>query len=79
VSVCGGGAHNSFAMQRLAALLPGCRINTTAALGLHPDWVEATAFAWLARETLEGRPGNLPGVTGASRPAVLGAIYPAGT
>jgi anhydro-N-acetylmuramic acid kinase len=41
--------------------------------------VEATAFAWLARETLEGRPGNLPGVTGASRPAVLGAIYPAGT
>ena len=79
VSVCGGGAHNSFVMQRLAALLPGCRLNTTAALGLHPDWVEATAFAWLARETLEGRPGNLPGVTGASRPAVLGAIYPAGT
>jgi len=79
VSVCGGGAHNSFVMQRLAALLPDCRLNTTAALGLHPDWVEATAFAWLARETLEGRPGNLPGVTGARRPVVLGAIYPAGT
>jgi anhydro-N-acetylmuramic acid kinase len=41
--------------------------------------VEATAFAWLARETLQGRPGNLPGVTGARHPVVLGAIYPGKT
>lgn len=75
--VCGGGAHNRFLMQRLSALLPNCPVDTTDALGLGPDWVEATAFAWLARQTLEGRPGNIPGVTGARRTAVLGAIYPA--
>ncbi len=75
--VCGGGAHNRFLMQRLAALLPTCRIATTEALGLHPDWVEATAFAWLAKQTLGGKPGNLPSVTGARRATILGAIYPA--
>lgn len=75
--VCGGGAYNRFLMQRLQALLPACAIDTTESLGLHPDWVEATAFAWLAKQTLEGKPGNLPSVTGASRPTVLGAIYPA--
>ena len=75
--VCGGGAHNSFLMQRLSALMPACPVDTTDALGLAPDWVEAAAFAWLARQTLEGRPGSMPGVTGARRSAVLGAIYPA--
>ena len=45
--------------------------------GLDPDYVEAMGFAWLARETLAGRPGNLPGVTGARGFRVLGAIYPA--
>jgi anhydro-N-acetylmuramic acid kinase len=75
--VCGGGAHNRFLMQRLAALLPACGITTTEALGLHPDWVEANAFAWLAEQTLDGKPGNLPSVTGARRAMILGAIYPA--
>jgi anhydro-N-acetylmuramic acid kinase len=75
VFVCGGGAHNRFLMQRLAALLPACKIATTEALGLHPDWVEATAFAWLAKRTLDGKPGNLPSVTGARRATILGAIY----
>jgi len=78
VLVCGGGAHNRFLMQRLRARLPDCTIDTTDSLGLHPDWVEATAFAWLAKQTLAGKPGNLPGVTGADRPTILGAIYPAG-
>lgn len=76
IFVCGGGAHNRFLMQRLQVLLPARTIATTEALGLHPDWVEATAFAWLAKQTLEGKPGNLPSVTGANRPTVLGAIYP---
>lgn len=75
--VCGGGVHNGHLMERLQAQLPQCRIATTAALGLAPDWVEATAFAWLAMRTLAGEPGNLPSVTGARRAAVLGAIYPA--
>lgn len=75
--VCGGGARNGLLMQRLRALAPQVQIDTTEAHGLHPDWVEAAAFAWLAMRTLQGLPGNLPGVTGASRAAVLGGIYPA--
>jgi anhydro-N-acetylmuramic acid kinase len=75
--VCGGGAHNGALMRRLAALLPGVTVETTAALGIDPDWMEALAFAWLARQTLHHAPGNLPSVTGARGPRVLGALYPA--
>jgi anhydro-N-acetylmuramic acid kinase len=77
VFVCGGGAHNRMLMARLAALLPRQRVSDTGALGLDADWVEALAFAWLARLTLLRAPGNLPEVTGAAGPRVLGAIYPA--
>lgn len=72
---CGGGVHNPLLMQRLAARLPGVAVESTAAHGLDPDFVEAAGFAWLARETLAGRPGNLPAVTGARGPRVLGAIH----
>ena len=75
--VCGGGVHNGALMMRIAALMPSIRVNTTSELGVDPDWVEAMAFAWLAHETLAGRPGNLPDVTGARGLRVLGAIYPA--
>ena len=75
--VCGGGAHNRTLMQRISARLPGIRVATTATLGIDPDWVEALAFAWLARQTLHHAPGNLPAVTGARGERVLGAIYPA--
>ena len=77
VLVCGGGIHNRNLMQRLGALLTDHKIGSTADYGVDPDWVEAMAFAWLARETLAGRPGNLPAVTGAREPAILGGIYPA--
>jgi anhydro-N-acetylmuramic acid kinase len=50
-------------------------ITTTSSAGLDPDWVEAVAFAWLAMRRIQGMPGNLPAVTGASRPAILGAIH----
>ena len=75
--VCGGGALNTHLMQRLAARLPGVQVTTTAARGLPPLQVEAAAFAWLARQALRGLPGNLPGVTGARGPRILGAVYPA--
>jgi len=75
--VCGGGALNTHLMARLAALLPGVAVDSTAAQGLPPLEVEAAAFAWLARQCLHGLPGNLPAVTGARGPRVLGAIYPA--
>jgi anhydro-N-acetylmuramic acid kinase len=75
--VCGGGAHNGLLMQRISAHLPDIRVATTSALGIDPDWVEALAFAWLARQTLHHAPGNLPSVTGARGKRILGAIYPA--
>jgi len=77
VLVCGGGVHNPLLLKRIRARLPGIIVESTAAHGLDPDFVEAMGFAWLARETLAGRPGNLPSVTGAKGLRVLGAIYPA--
>ncbi len=77
--VCGGGVHNPQLLAELATCLPGVAIESTAAHGLDPDFVEAMAFAWLARETLNLRPGNLPAVTGARGPRVLGCLYPAGS
>jgi anhydro-N-acetylmuramic acid kinase len=76
VFVCGGGARNRALLARLAALLPGKRVTTTALLGIEPEHVEALAFAWLARQSLKHKPGNLPAVTGARGLRVLGAIYP---
>jgi anhydro-N-acetylmuramic acid kinase len=73
---CGGGVHNGRLQERLAARLPGTRIESSAAHGVDPDQVEAAAFAWLAARTLAGLPGNLPSVTGAARAAVLGAVWP---
>lgn len=74
VYVCGGGALNAYLMQRLQAHLPRCPVATTADLGLEPTWVEAVAFAWLARQTLMGETGNLPAVTGANKGVVLGQV-----
>jgi anhydro-N-acetylmuramic acid kinase len=74
--VCGGGARNDALLARLQQLLPDCRVAGTDALGQPADWVEAVAFAWLASRTLRGQAGNLPEVTGALGPRVLGAIYP---
>lgn len=75
--VCGGGAHNTPLLSELASLLPCWRIASTTALGIAPDWMEGAAFAWLAQRFIHRKPGNLPAVTGASRLAVLGALYPA--
>jgi anhydro-N-acetylmuramic acid kinase len=77
VMVCGGGVHNPLLMERLAVRLDGITVESTEVHGLHPDYVEAMGFAWLARETLAGRPGNLPSVSGAKGLRVLGALYPA--
>ncbi|HEV2220125.1 MAG TPA: anhydro-N-acetylmuramic acid kinase [Casimicrobiaceae bacterium] len=76
ILVCGGGANNHALMHGLARELAPRPVATTAEEGVPVDQVEALAFAWLARETLAGRPGNLPSVTGAAGSRVLGAIYP---
>lgn len=78
VIACGGGVRNERLLARIAAQLPDVVVETTAVYGLDPDFVEAMGFAWLARQTLAGLPGNLPSVTGARGPRVLGAVYPAG-
>lgn len=75
--VCGGGAFNTLLMELLQAQLHNCSVASTQSAGLPPLQVEACAFAWLASQTLRGAPGNLPEVTGARGPRVLGAIYPA--
>ncbi len=77
VFVCGGGAYNHHLMTRLEALLHPRSLASTAQLGIAPEWVEAAAFAWLAQQTLDSKPGNLPSVTGANGYRILGAIYPA--
>ncbi len=79
VYLCGGGSHNGRLVEALAALMPDSPIADTSVIGLAPDWVEAVAFAWLARQTLNGLGGNLPSVTGADSVQVLGAIYPGRT
>ncbi len=76
VLVCGGGACNATVMEALARALAPRPVVPTSARGVAVDQVEALAFAWLAREALAGRHGNLPAVTGARGPRVLGAIYP---
>ena len=75
VLVCGGGVHNPRLMERLGAVLAPCEVTSTASCGVDPDYLEATAFAWLARQRILGLPGNLPAVTGARGRRVLGALY----
>jgi anhydro-N-acetylmuramic acid kinase len=76
VLACGGGARNATLMKALAGELKPRRLAPTTEEGAAVEHVEALAFAWLAREALAGRPGNLPEATGAQGPRMLGAIYP---
>lgn len=72
--VCGGGAGNTELLRLIGAALPGISIESSEHHGLAPEWIEATAFAWLAMRRLAGEPGNLTAVTGARRPAPLGSV-----
>mgnify|MGYP001170287132 CR=1 FL=1 len=75
VFVCGGGVKNSLIMSILQEKLGRVAIGTTEDLGINPQWVECAAFAWLAMRRIEHLPGNIPAVTGASGPVVLGGVY----
>lgn len=77
ILVCGGGVHNPTLLERLRVHLAGVPVESTAVYGIDPDFLEAMGFAWLAKRTLEGLPGNLPEVTGAKGLRILGGIYPA--
>lgn len=78
VFICGGGAKNKYLRKRIQALLPKKTVDTTEQLGLSPDLVEATAFAWLAYRTMSQLNGSLASVTGAKGDRILGGIYLAG-
>ena len=71
IYICGGGAHNKTLMNQLQTLTK-CPVASTEALGVHPDWVEAMAFAWLAYRNVKQKTGNLPSVTGANKAVILG-------
>lgn len=77
ILVCGGGAHNPVLINSLSGRSEDCMVTSTASLGLDPGWIEGIAFSWMAKQTLDHRPSNLPSVTGARRAVVLGGIYPA--
>ncbi|HEU0200401.1 MAG TPA: anhydro-N-acetylmuramic acid kinase [Burkholderiaceae bacterium] len=77
VVACGGGVYNKTLMRMLAEECAPRPVVSSETLGVAPEHVEAMSFAWLAREHIARRPGNLPAVTGARGPRVLGALYPA--
>ncbi|MEQ1812898.1 MAG: anhydro-N-acetylmuramic acid kinase [Candidatus Nitrotoga sp.] len=77
IYLCGGGAHNHALVKQLKLALPNTQVLLTDVLGIEADWMEAIAFAWLAQQTLTGQCANLPDVTGARHPCILGAIYKA--
>jgi anhydro-N-acetylmuramic acid kinase len=74
---CGGGTKNDALMRRLAGLAAPAVLESSSRHGIDPQLVEASAFAWLAKQALDGNPGNLPAVTGARGARVLGAVFPA--
>lgn len=76
ILVCGGGAQNPDLLMRLRLLLPNCRLESTAAYGIHPDGVEAVLFAWLARERLARRLQDTGSITGARESILLGEVFP---
>ncbi len=75
IVICGGGIHNTFLLERLRDNAKKYSVESTEKYGTHPDWVEAIAFAWLAKQTLAGKPGSLPTVTGAKQASILGGVY----
>ncbi|MCF7964461.1 MAG: anhydro-N-acetylmuramic acid kinase [Methylobacter tundripaludum] len=74
ILICGGGIHNDYLLELIQQNID-CPVESTERYGIHPDHVEAVAFAWLARQTMNNLPGNLKEVTGALDSVILGGIY----
>ncbi|MFA6053465.1 MAG: anhydro-N-acetylmuramic acid kinase [Methylobacter sp.] len=74
ILICGGGIHNDYLLELIQQNIE-CPVESTERYNLHPDHVEAMAFAWLARQTMNHLPGNLKEVTGATDAVILGGIY----
>jgi anhydro-N-acetylmuramic acid kinase len=78
VLICGGGVHNVTLINTLISQLPNLCVESTDALGIDPDYIEAMMFAFLAEKTLSHTPLDLNAITGSRHPAIYGVIYPAG-
>ena len=76
VIACGGGTKNRRLMARTRELIAPVPLGSSDQYGIDPQLVEALAFAWLARQSILGLPGNVPAVTGAAGARILGAVYP---
>lgn len=80
VYLCGGGAKNAYLVDQFKAILkrdlPNIQVETTDVKGIDPTHIEGLAFAWLAHCFILRKPANLPQVTGAKGPRILGALYP---
>ena len=76
--ICGGGVHNIALLNALIKNLPDVHVESTKALGIDPDFMEAMMFAWFAHKALNQIPINVQSITGSKYPAVYGAIYAAG-
>jgi anhydro-N-acetylmuramic acid kinase len=74
IYVCGGGALNTFLMERIE-VLSGCEVLTTNELGMHPNFIEAVAFAYFAKLHIENKTANVPSVTGANKETILGTKF----
>ncbi len=75
VYVCGGGAYNDYLMERLQAYLPKKRVEKTSALGVAPEYTEASLMAWLAKQRVTETPVDLREITGGREATVLGGLY----
>ena len=75
VILCGGGAKNVFLFEQLTGQFPEFRFTTSEAHGIATEWLEATAFAWFAKQTITHQPLDLRQITGSTQPAVMGGIY----
>jgi anhydro-N-acetylmuramic acid kinase len=75
ILICGGGIHNHYLISRIRTLAKHYTVDSTEKFGIPPDWMEAMAFAWLAKQTLEKNSGNIPSATGALQASVLGGVY----
>jgi anhydro-N-acetylmuramic acid kinase len=76
VYLCGGGSHNAALHQRIAHLLPEAKVQSSADVGIDPDYLEAMLFAWLSAQTINKKALDLSSITGSKHPEILGAIYP---
>lgn len=75
ILLCGGGSENKYFVQQLEKILDGKALQFTSDYGVPAKWMEAMAFAWLAKLYMGNKPGNIPSVTGAGKPVILGEIF----